>query len=264
MPQHAINGTDIYYEDHGNGPAVLLGHSFLCSGAMWAPQVAALARDYRVINMDLRGHGRSGPAHRPFTIDDMVGDAVGLLEHLGLDQAVWAGLSIGGMIALNAALAHPDRVRGLILVDTTADAESVASRIKYSVMSAGVGLIGPRPFLPTILKLMFGETSRRSKPDLVAAWRDRFANVDVPSMRQCIAALNRRPDILGRLSQITAPATVIVGAEDSALPPIHSERIARALPAAALVTIANAGHLSSLEQPEAVTEAMADFLKPLA
>jgi len=107
------NGATIYYEVTGSGPAIVLMHSFLCSGEMWGPQIEPLSAQYEVINIDMRGHGKSGPAETPFDLYDLVGDVVAVLDREGVDRACWAGLSIGGMIALRAALTAPDRVGAL-------------------------------------------------------------------------------------------------------------------------------------------------------
>ena len=124
MPKLETNGVRIHYEEVGAGPPVVLGHSFLCSGEMWRPQIEPLAERHRVINIDHRGHGRSGALTNPFDLYDMVGDVTAVLDHLEVERAIWAGLSIGGMVAMRAAIAVPERVAGLILVDTDADAET--------------------------------------------------------------------------------------------------------------------------------------------
>ena len=263
MPTIERDGLQIHFKDLGSGPPVVLGHSFLCSGEMWAPQVPALAERHRVINIDERGHGRSGNLTEPFDLYDMVADVVAVLDALEIERAVWAGLSIGGMVAMRAAITVPDRVAGLILVDTHAGPESPYKKLKYRAMALGVRTIGVRPFLPAISKLMFGITTGRRNPELVTAWKERFASVDVPSMILGLGALVRRDSVIDLLRRVEAPSLVIVGDEDVSLPPPCSREIADALPNSSLVVIRESGHLSSLEQPEAVTEAMLRFLEKL-
>lgn len=113
-------GIRIAFDDLGSGTPVVLCHSFLCSREMWAGQVPRLAAEYRVVNVDLRGHGESGLAREPFNLDDLVQDVLAVLDELEIPSPVWAGLSVGGMVALRAALHVPDRVRALILFDTDA------------------------------------------------------------------------------------------------------------------------------------------------
>lgn len=263
MPDIDNDGIRIHFEDSGSGPPVVLGHSFLCSGEMWAPQVEQLAERYRVVNIDERGHGRSGNLTEPFDLYDMVADVVAVLDALEIERAVWAGLSIGGMVAMRAAITVPGRISGLILVDTHAGAETPYKMLKYRAMALGVKTIGVRPLLPAISKLMFGSTTRRRNAELVKVWEERFASVDVRSMILGLGALVRRDSVLDRLRQIEAPSLVIVGDEDVSLPPPCSREIASALPNSSLVVIPESGHLSSLEQPEAVTETMMAFLDGL-
>lgn len=261
MPFVQSQGLEIFFEDTGTGTPVVLGHSFLCSGKMWREQVPALAGRFRVINPDLRGHGRSGEVNRPFSLYDAVSDVVAVLDRLGIPQAIWCGLSIGGMVALRAALTCPERVSALILLDTDAGAETALSKLKYLAMGVGARAVGINPFLSSIARLMFGTTTRRHKPTLVAEWNEQFAGVHVPSVLRCLDALIRRDSILERLGRIGVPALVLVGEEDRSLPPRLSRRIFDRLPGATFSVIPAAGHLSALEQPAAVNHAILTFLE---
>jgi len=263
MPEISRNGVRICFDDVGSGPPVVLGHSLLCSGEMWGPQLPVLAESYRVINVDQRGHGRSGHLTEPFDLYEMVADVVAVLDELGIDQAVWAGLSIGGMVAMRAAISVPNRVSGLILVDTHAGAETGYKKFKYRAMGAGAKLLGTRPFLPAIVPLMFGPTTRRLQPDLVDDWRERFAAIHLPSLNLTVDALARRDNVIEKIGEMRIPTLGIVGDEDASLPEAYSREIAAAIPGASLVIVKGAGHLSSLEQPDAVTDAMMTFLDEL-
>ena len=137
MPSIERNGVKIHFEEVGTGPPVVLGHSILCSGEMWVNQIPRLAERYRVINIDQRGHGQSVPATGPYELSDMVGDAFAVLDHLEIERAVWAGLSMGGMVAMHAAIAEPGRVSALLLLDTHAGAETAYKKLKYRALSMG-------------------------------------------------------------------------------------------------------------------------------
>ena len=250
----------VFYEEAGSGPAILLGHSFFCSGEMWRYQVPSLAQSHRVIRLDYRGHGRSSPLRKDFDIYDLVEDSVALLDHLGIEDAIWAGLSVGGMTAIRAALEYRDRVRALILIDTDADAERTWIKLKSRPMGAGSRLVGLRPFLPAVVNGMFGPTTCRENRPLVEEWKGRFAAADPESIRRFLEMLMCRDSVVSRLGEIDVPSLVIVGAEDRALPKALSERIDVRLPDSTLVEIPAAGHLCTLEQPERVTTAMLDFL----
>ena len=256
-------GVSIYCEVSGTGRPLVLGHSFLCSGAMWGPQLGPLSENCLVVNIDTRGHGRSGAVVEGFTIYDVVDDALAVLDDLGIGSAIWGGLSLGGMTALRAATEHSARVDALILLDTNAGTDGSWARLKYRGMIAIAGLVGFRPLLSRAISLMFGAETRRNAPELVAEWRGRFAAADVTSMRQTLRALNARDDLVGRLDEITVPTLVMVGALDTPQPPARSRLIAESIMDARFVEIPDAGHLSCLEQPGFVTSAILDFIHGL-
>ena len=254
-------GLSISFEDVGTGRPIVLGHSFLCSGKMWREQVPALAEQYRVLNLDLRGHGNSSEVSRPFSIYDAVSDVVTVLEEVGIEKAVWCGLSFGGWVAMRAALTCPERVEGLILIDTDAGVEHPYRKLRNYAMGLGARLFGMRPFLHPIARLMFGATTRRQNPALVSEWKGEFSRVHVPSLLLCLKAAMKRDSILQRLPEISVPALVVIGEEDRPLPPARSRQLHDLLPDSELVQIPGAGHLSALEQPAAVNEAILDFLE---
>lgn len=254
-------GLSISFEDVGTGAPIVLGHSFLCSGKMWREQLPVLAGNYRVLNLDFRGHGRSSEVTRAFSLYDAVSDVLAVLDELGIEKAVWCGLSVGGMVALRAALTCPQRVEGLILLDTDGGAEGPLRKLRYYGMGLGARILGIGPFLSPIARLMFGATTRRENPTLVGEWKREFSTVHVPSMLRGLDALVRRDSLLARLPQIGMPALVLVGAEDRSLPPSLARRIHDQLLDSTLVEVPGAGHLSALEQPAAVNEAILGFLE---
>lgn len=260
MPSIDRNGVPIHFEDVGSGPPVVMGHSILCSGEMWMYQVPQLSKNYRLINIDQRGHGRSVPATSPYELRDMVKDAFAVMDHLAIDRAVWAGLSMGGMVAMHAAIAAPDRVAALLLLDTHAGEETTYKKLKYRTMSIGAKAFGVRPFFPAVIPLLFGRTTLANNQTLVDEWKPRFEEIHVQSLAMAVSALTRRPSIVRELGEVRCPSLVIVGEEDASLPPALSREIADALPNSSFVVIPKAGHLSALEEPVAVTEAMLRFL----
>jgi pimeloyl-ACP methyl ester carboxylesterase len=227
---------------------------------MWAPQVDPLAERYQVINIDLRGHGRSGVMDEPFDLYDLVDDVLGVLDHLRIERAIWAGLSIGGMVALRAAITATDRVSGLILLDTHAGFETTFNKVKYRAMAAAARVVGTRPLAPQIAHMFFSSHTRATKPELVKEWQARFTSVALVAVQRTAAALCERDSIVEKLGEIQIPALVVVGEADQVLPPAYSREIAAGLPRAKLVVIERSGHLSTLERPEAVTAAMLSYL----
>src|SRR5580700_906675 len=145
MATASVNGVTITYHDSGgDGPVVVLSHGFLMDSSMFDPQVAALAPEYRVITWDERGFGDT-KAGGPFSYWDSASDVLGLLDHLGIDEAVIGGMSQGGFLSLRAALLAPARVRGLVLIDSQAGLEDPAAAPAYEEMELIWQAQGPEP-----------------------------------------------------------------------------------------------------------------------
>ena len=144
MPFADVNGQRINYEDSGgDGPPVILAHGFLMDHEMFAPQVAALSPEFRVITWDERGFGETEFDGRPFTYWDSAADCLGLLDHLGIDRAVVGGMSQGGFLSLRAALPSPERIRALVLIDTQAGVEDPQRLPAYRQMQGPGSRTGP-------------------------------------------------------------------------------------------------------------------------
>ncbi|HEX6889018.1 MAG TPA: alpha/beta fold hydrolase [Candidatus Nanopelagicales bacterium] len=263
MPQVTGRGTRLYYEDTGVGPVMLLSHSWWCDGRQW-PQVPALVdAGYRVLNVDNRGHGRSGAHLESFTIWDMADDLIAVLDDAGVEAAIVVGLSIGGMAGIRAALRYPDRVRALVLADTGAGAQGIVNRVKVTGLSPVWRTPARRLIASQVVNVLFGSTARRDQPDLVATWRDRFLAQDPASMMTVGQALVQRDDVTDRLTEIRVPTLVIVGDQDVDPGVGASVALAARIPGAQFVALPDTGHLSALEQPEALGAVLLRFAADL-
>lgn len=254
------HGIEIHYSVTGSGPPVVLLHSFLCDRAMWAEQLEPLAAHYRVVNIDARGHGASGNVRDAFELDEAIDDVTAVLDAEGIGRAAWLGLSMGGFVAMRAALSCPERVVALGLLDSDAGAERLLVRCKYRALAIATRTVGLGPVLPKICRQMFGATTLRRRPELVREWADRFRGLHVPSIVQTLRAFLRRRDLHPRLRGIARPTLVLVGDQDVSLPPARSRAIADAIADAQYHEIAGAGHLAPLEQPAAVNDRLLGFL----
>ncbi len=262
MPLFRTSGQEIYFDVAGEGRPIILLHAFLTSAEMWTAQVEVLSHQYRVITLDWPGHGRSAPA-APFTLDGLTNHVVALLDHLKIDRAVWAGVSMGGMVAIRGALNYANRVSGLMLMSTHAGQETLYNKIQYRALEIVVRPFGMNPFLPAIMPLMFGATARRTNKRLVDTWREYVAGLHVPSMVHALDALMVREPLIHCLSNVVAPTLVLVGDEDKTLPPPYSEDISARIPGAKLIEIPAAGHLAALERPELVNPQILQFLSSI-
>lgn len=262
MTAHTLHrdGQDLYYETHGSGSPLLFIHSYLCSSAMWAHEIETFSTDHRVIALDLRGHGRSGPSE-PHDLYDLVDDVIAILDHEGIQRAVWCGLSIGGMITMRAALRYPERVSAMILVDTDGMSEAPKIVLKHKALAVITRLFGVKPVLSSIMKLMFGKHARRNQHALMSTWRQALSQVHVPSMMRTLKALDTRDDVIGALEAIACPTCIIHGDEDTAIPLHRGRALAQALPHSTFVELEQCGHLSNLEQPVAFNTHIIPFLK---
>jgi len=251
MPYLDRDGIDIYYEDHGQGPAVLLSHGYSATSRMWAGQIAALAPHYRVIVWDMRGHGESDCPNDPAAYSEAltVEDMAALLRKCGIERAVIGGLSLGGYMSLAFHLAHPEMVRALMLFDTgpgfrnddarRAWTESAQQRAR-DLEVRGLAALG--------------------QSDEVRASRHRSALGLAGAARGMLAQADGR--IIDSLDKIAVPTLVLVGADDKNFL-AAADYMARKIACAVRVTIPGAGHASNLHQPKAFNRAVEEFLTGL-
>jgi pimeloyl-ACP methyl ester carboxylesterase len=258
MPIAEVNGQRIHYTDTGgDGPPVLWSHGFLMDHTMFDAQIAALGDRSRSIAWDERGFGAT-PATEAFTYWDSAADAVALLDHLGIDQAVFAGMSQGGFLSLRAALAHPDRVRGLVLIDTQAGVDPPEVLDGYrGMMDHWLSDEPLEPVAEIVAGLILG------RDDLSAHWMSVWQDRRAEMTAEAGACLFDRDDITDRMGEITAPALVIHGDADTAIDIELGRALAEALPDARFVEIPGATHAANLTHPELVDAAITAFLDEL-
>lgn len=249
----------IHFTDSGGrGDAVLLVHAIGCDHRMWDGLGTALSPRFRVIRMDVRGHGRSVVTPRPYSLDQLADDARDLLDSLGIEKAHWVGLSMGGMIGQAFALRHPDRLRRLVLANTTSTYGTQGPEM-WQARAKAVSEGGMAAIRDLAMQRYFTDDFRASHSDIVDRIGDGFLATDPAGYIACCDAI-RDLDFSGDLHRITAPTLVIAGEKDVGTPVAMSKAIADAIPGAKLLVIPGAAHLSAVEDPEAFNRAVADFL----
>jgi 3-oxoadipate enol-lactonase len=258
MPSASVNGIDISYSDSGGeGPAVVLSHGYLMDSTMFDAQVAALAPEYRVITWNERGHGGTR-AGAPFSYWDSADDVLGLLDHLGIGQAVLGGMSQGGFLSLRAALRSPDRVRALVLIDSQAGLEDPALVPAYEGMEQTWMDQGPEPVQEVVATIILGPADGQVDWQ---PWFGKWASADREELRLAFRCLMDRDDITGRLGEITCPALVLHGTADAAIPMVRAEAMQAGLAGpATLVRVDGGSHASNMSHPDQVNAAMLEFL----
>lgn len=250
-----LNFTD----SGGSGDAVVLVHAIGCDLRMWGALEAALAPRLRVIRVDVRGHGASLASPRPFTLDDLAEDVVGVLDRAGAARAHWVGLSLGGMIGQAFALRHPARLDRLVIANSTSS-YGPEGRGMWEARAQAVRAGGLAALKDLVLERYFSAAFRARHADVVEEFGRRFLRTPAEGYIACCEAIAGL-DCAGRLGAIRAPTLVIAGGADAATPVAMSQAIAREIPGARLAIIPGAAHLSAVEDPAAFNTLVGDFLK---
>ena len=251
MPRIDRGGVGIYYEDHGQGPAVLLSHGYSATCRMWDGQIAALCDRYRVIVWDMRGHGQSDVPADPGAYSEAatVADMAAILDACVVDRAVIGGLSLGGYMTLAFHLRHPDRARALMLFDTGPGFKKDAARDAWNARA----------------RVRADELESRGFAALGASDEVRMSQHRSPSGLAGAARgmLTQRDDsVIQSLETIRGPTLVLVGANDTNFL-AATDYVAAKISGATKVVIPEAGHAANLHQPAAFNRAVDDFLTGL-
>ena len=260
MPHADVNGQRLFYEDSGgSGDPILFSHGFLMDHSMFDPQVEALSDRYRCIRWDERGFGQTVTSPDAFSYWDSAGDALGLLDHLGIERAVLAGMSQGGFLSMRAALTTPERVRALILIDTQPGLEDPEKLAGYDQLIAGWEAQGLTDEVAGVINaiLLTGGW------DGSARWIEKWRAIDVGLLRQAYTTLTSRDEIWDRLGELTMPTLVVHGSDDTAIELPIAEKYTAMIPGAELAVIDGAGHAANLTHPEQTNPHLERFLAAL-
>jgi 3-oxoadipate enol-lactonase len=256
--QSRVNGININFEIDGpdNAPWLILSNSLLTNLSMWDDQVATLARSFRILRYDQRGHGGTEATAGDYSFDLLVADIIALIDMLGIGRAHFCGLSMGGMTALFLAQRHPQRFDRIIACDcgpnsTEASAQQWKERIDVASRDGMQALVEP-----TIAR-WFPPDFVATKAPVLDKVRGMIRSTPLAGFRGCAMALSSY-DLRGGLGGIDRRTLLIVGTKDATLAGIR--QIKEAVRGSALVELEGAGHISNVEQPAAFTRAVVDFL----
>jgi 3-oxoadipate enol-lactonase len=263
MPEIVANGCRLYYElDGPPGAAVLvLSNGIIMSTASWAYQVPAFSRHYRLLRYDCRGQGQSDHPPGPYTMALHADDLSGLLDALDIDRAHIAGISYGGEVAQAFALNHPGRTRSLILADTVSEIGPELRSVVDGWLAAA-RQADPDAFFSVTVPWNFSPDFIRTHESVLADARGRYAMLDYPAvvrLCECFLAV----DFTDRLTEIRAPACIIVGERDLLKGPAYAEILRRNMPHAEYHQLAAAGHASCWERPAEFNTVVLGFLAKL-
>jgi 3-oxoadipate enol-lactonase len=268
MPSVSIRGTNVHYRQAGAGgagPAVVLVHAFPLHSGMWDPQFGTLAGRYALVAPDLTGFGASDAPDDPaaYSMDGYADELAGLLDELGLDRVVLGGVSMGGYVAFAFLRRHRARVGALVLADTRPGPDTPEVAERRTKQQRQVAEEGTGPVIEAQLGVLLSDHTRRERPDVVDQTRRLMAANPPAGFVGALEAMKRRPDSTAELAAIEVPTLVVVGEEDPVTPLDVAEDMTGRIPDARLVVVPRAGHLSSLEAPEAFNDAVGAFLADL-
>ena len=263
MPKAKVDDIQLYYEEHGQGEPLLLIMGLGASTLSWREQIPTFGREFRVIAFDNRGAGRSDKPALRYNIALFADDTTGLMDALGIDSAHVYGQSMGGFIAQELALRHPQRVRTLILGSTSCGGRQAVAASPENL--AGIGMmnvLAPREAAEKGLPLLYsGEFIARHR-DVLIQRSLREAELRPPPEalgRQIQAAV--RHNTFDRLADIRCPTLVITGSDDKIVAPDNSRILAERIPRAELAVLPGAGHGYLVEKAEESNAIVLEFLR---
>ncbi len=258
MPQRTVNGTTLNYQELGTGRPLVLLHGFPLDARIWREQMAGLSDRFRVIAPDLRGFGQSKSADA-FTMESLAADVHALLADIGALPAVLGGLSMGGYVALAFAKKYPSDLLGLALIDTKAEGDTAEGKAGREKMIELVRSQGAKAVAEQMMPKMLAPDTETSRPQ-VKRELDQIMNAQSPlTIEHALAAMRDRPDLVEQLPSIATPTLVLVGEHDAITPPAGAEKMSKAIPKSTYVLVRGAGHMSAMEQPQQVTDALRRF-----
>lgn len=254
------NGIQFHYQIEGpdNAPWLVFSNSLATNLSMWDPQVAALHGTFRVLRYDQRGHGGTEATAGRYTFDQLIDDAIALLDALSIRRTHFAGLSMGGATALGLALRHPERLDRVIVADSPCASSQLSAR-QWEERIAIAAKDGMEPLVEPTIERWFPPQILVGKPAHVDKVRTMIRTTPVAGFIGCAGALANH-DFASRVADAKSPVLFIVGANDGTTP-AAMRKLADALPGSRFAELDNAGHISNLDQPAGFTRAVADFLR---
>lgn len=263
MNKITSDDAEIFYDISGSGPPVLLLHPFPAHHEFWLPSAPLLASRYRMVMPDLRGHGESSLGTGAATMDKHALDLARVMDAEGIGQAPLVGVSIGGYIAFEFWRRFRDRLTGLVLSNTKASEDTPEARGARLEAARDVVKRGTEPFFESMLTKLLGETTRRSRPDLVAGGLRMMRKMSAEDVAGVQRGMAERPDSTATLKSISVPVLIITGDEDVLTGVAEAELMKQHIPGSQMKIIPKAGHYSPWEQPENVGKLVRSFLDSL-
>lgn len=261
MPSKTIINTQaVYTEGDSSKIPVVFVHGFLFDHTMWQAQIDILSKDYYCISYDLRGFGASYVGDGQFTLDSYSSDLFSIVTELNLIRPVLCGLSLGGYIVLRTLERDQSRFRGTVLCNTKAEADSDKIKLERAKKIDEINLNGLENYSKEFFKTCFSEDTYKEKPKMIENLAQAAVKNNPRGVKGGLFAMMSRTDTNHFLPEINIPSLIIAGEKDQRSPAANMKEMAGKIKGSVFTEIENAGHLSPLEQPEKVTEAIRKFL----
>jgi 3-oxoadipate enol-lactonase len=256
-----VYGTLLNVYVAGTGPAILFIHGFPLDHQMWQAQLDEFQQGYQVIAPDLRGFGSSQGTESVVTMLQYAEDLITMLDELNVTEPVTiCGLSMGGYIAWQLALAFPERISRLVLCDTRAQGDDKAGQKKRLDVAEKVMAEGPEFLAQDMPEKLFAATTFTAAPEVIEQTQTIIRNTTPQAIAAASLGMARRPDVRSQLGEIAIPTLVVCGTDDAIVPVAEMQELAAALPQAEFVEIPAAGHMAPLEQPQTFNHHLRRFL----
>ncbi|GAC1302152.1 MAG: alpha/beta fold hydrolase [Ktedonobacteraceae bacterium] len=258
-----VNNINLAYDDHGIGQPVLFLHAFPLNRSMWEGEIRVLLAEerYRLVALDWRGFGESDVASGMVTMEQLADDVAGLMDTLGMQDAVLCGLSMGGYATFAFLRKYPQRVKALILADTRPGADTEEAKANRENVARVAEAEGTEAIANLQIPKVIADYTRQQHPEVEIRIRQMINAATTQGIAAASRGMAQRADSSDLLATLSCPTLVLVGEQDVLTPPEVARDYAAKIKNVQFVTIANAGHLSNLEQPQAFLQAVSDFLR---
>ena len=261
MHHISTDDAEIFYEVTGSGSPVVLLHPFPAHHELWTPVAQMLSSRYRLIVPDLRGHGESSLGSGPATMHKHAADIARVMDDAGVDRAPLIGVSIGGYAVFEFWRRFRNRVSALVLCNTKAQADTPEARANRLQVADDVLQRGTEPFFAGMAQKLMGESTRRTRPDLVEGALRMMRKMSAENVAGVQRGMADRPDSVPTLKTITVPTLIITGDEDTMTGVPEAELMKQHIPGSQIKVVAKAGHYSPWEQPDEVGRLLRQFLE---
>jgi 3-oxoadipate enol-lactonase len=252
------NGVRLAYTDAGSGAPLMLVHGFCGSSAYWQKVIPALAKRFRVIVPDLRGHGSSSAPDEPYTMERLAEDLVHLLDALEVEQTTLLGHSLGGYVTLAFAERYADRLTGFGLIHSTAYPDDEQGKANRDKSMESIRQNGMEPFIKALVPRLFAPDSVTSRPDDVRLAREIGLGTDPQGAIRTLQGMRDRPDRRHVLQKTSLPVLLVAGEQDQIVSPAKTFTADGSH--VRQVLLPKAGHMGMLEVPDDLTAAIGEFM----